>query len=171
MNKINYRRAMSILALLGIFSLCVVISGCEPLRKKFVREKKRDKIVREEPVLEPIEYPSSPYDAYSDYANRYSLFHVWKKEFISGIDDQETSKRLRYFLDQMIGQLEEMVHLLREEKSLELAKDMQDLYPIRDQLDSLSYLYYLSKMKRKVNSITQSLRSQYNPSSVREQIK
>jgi hypothetical protein len=162
---------MSIALLLFIFLFSVTVSGCEPLRKKFVREKKRDKVVREEPILEPIEYPLRPYDVYSDYAHRYSMFYVWKKEFISAIDDQENSKRLLYFFDQMITKLDEMAELLTEEKNGEFIEVMNELYPIRDQLNNTAYVHYLSRIKREVNVITRLIRSQYNPTMMQQHIK
>ncbi len=171
MDKFIDGRRMSVLWLLIIFLFSVMLSSCEPLRKKFVREKKRDRIVREEPILEPMAYPRKPYDVYSDYGNQYAMFYVWKKEFIAALDDQETSKRLLYLFDAMIGQLKEMGELLTDEKNLELASDMQRLDFIRDRLNHTDYLFYLPRIKREVNSITRSIRSQYQPTIMRQHMK
>lgn len=148
--------------ILGLFFVSVIVSGCEPLRKKFTRQKKIERQLIHEPILDPIDYPHRVYNVVENYRYRFSLFHVWKKEFISSVDNQASSKRLRYLMDNMIDQLVAMNQLLVYQKRSDLEKAIEDLRAIRVQLDMPSPFFDFPNIRRKVNSITQRVRSKYN---------
>ncbi|MCX5681092.1 MAG: hypothetical protein NT079_02250, partial [Candidatus Omnitrophica bacterium] len=121
-----HRTNKSFFSFLGL-AVCLVFivtifQGCEPLRKKFTRQKKEEQAQQEEPILDPIDYPEKAYDAKADYKYRFSLFHVWEKEFIGGVDDTASGRRLKYFNDNILVQLQEMEKLVSDEKKAGLQK-------------------------------------------------
>ena len=81
---------------LGSFILSSI--GCEPLRKKFVRQKKKDENAQQFiPVLDPIDYPAAVYSAEEGYRKHYSLWRVWHKELMVSLDEQGIDRRQKYF--------------------------------------------------------------------------
>lgn len=166
----NKRKKNFVFLILGLFCVSLVITGCEPLRKKFTRQKKSEQRLVQEPVLDPIDYPQKVYDALGDYRYRFSLFHVWKKEFIKSIDDQASPKRLRYLMDNMIEQLVSMNRLIVEQKRTDLEQAIKELKGIRSQLDMPPQFYDFPNMRRRVNTITQHVRSVYRLSEIERYI-
>jgi len=159
------------LCVLGLFFVSIFTTGCEPLRKKFTRNKSSDRIeAQDEPILDPIDYPGKVYDPIADYKYRFSLFHVWKKEFVSASDDGATPKRMRYLLNNMITQAEEMSKLLKKGKSDALTADIATLKEIQQKIDGPTQFYNSADIKRKVNSVSQKIRSDYNPRDLEEDI-
>ncbi|MDP8266006.1 MAG: hypothetical protein P9M07_03570 [Candidatus Aceula meridiana] len=159
------------LCVLGLFFVSVFTTGCEPLRKKFTRKKSSDRVeVVDEPILDPIDYPDRVYDSVADYKYRFSLFHVWKKEFISSIDDNATPKRMQYLLGSAIVQAEEMSKLLKAEKRVALEKDIVGLKAIQKKIEGPEQFYNAADIKRKTNSLSQKIRSDYNPRDIEADI-
>ena len=71
------------LFILGVclISLTATLIGCEPLRKKFTRNKKNKEVSQEFiPVLEPIDYAENTKTPEEEYKHYYSLWKVWEKE-------------------------------------------------------------------------------------------
>ena len=75
-------------------------SGCEPLRKKFTRKKKEEKVKGVEPILEPIDYAPLIHAPIERYKYHYNLWHVWHKECITALSIKDNDKRIKYFYDQ-----------------------------------------------------------------------
>src|SRR5437899_1682173 len=100
------------------FSLILVFLisslGCEPLRKKFVRQKKKEQKEEFEPVLDPIDYPAAVHSPTQDYKHAYGLWKVWNKELLQEIETNDNEKRQVYLLNESIEQLEAMEKLVQE---------------------------------------------------------
>ena len=70
-DKIWARSAIGIIIFL--FLSTVLMTGCEPLRKKFTRKRKKDQESEIMPVLDPIDYPArmdSPERRYRHFYSR-----------------------------------------------------------------------------------------------------
>lgn len=105
------------LSLFLMFLSCAIFSGCEPLRKKFIRQKKKSEDINQVmPVLVPEEYPAPVQTRQEQYRYHYSLWGVWTKEFLTVIEEPGRDKRLRYVLEQMMIQLGQMKQLADEDK-------------------------------------------------------
>ena len=53
---------------MGLVLVSLLCGGCEPLRKKFIRQKKQDKEISGTiPILEPIDYPEKIHSSAEDY--------------------------------------------------------------------------------------------------------
>ncbi len=170
--RLRNQRTVFVFFLLGLFCLTTLMTGCEPLRKKFTRKKKVGKENLEyEPILDPIEYPEKVYDPKADYRYYYSLFRVWEKELIAGLDDQASLKRLNYFLNNMIVQLEGMEKLIIENKVKGLKVLVKSFNEIQDDFKRPLQRYSLQDIKRKVKSLAKKVSSAYSFSSIEDDIR
>jgi len=152
--------------------LVTLVQGCEPLAKKFKRNKKGEEDQAQyEPILDPIDYPAKVYDPKADYKYRFSLFHVWEKELVAGLDDRTSVKRLKYFNENIIIQLQEMEKLLSDDKKAGLQKAIQGFNGITDALNQPSQFYNLQDLKRNAENYAKPILLQYTPSSVEENVK
>ncbi len=143
-NRIFCKRRRLEVSVFIVFTLCLSLAatGCEPLRKKFTRQKKKQIETTEAPILEPIEYPKKEYSTHDVYKNHYSLFKAWYGELINSMWQRGNLKRELYLLNQATVNLMKMKELLAEEsqKPLEgylaelkaIASDMQAVVPTRD---------------------------------------
>lgn len=141
--------------------VATIFQGCEPLRKKFTRQKKEEAEMEEEPVLDPIDYPAKAYDPKADYKYRFSLFHVWEKEFVSGVDDLVSEKRLKYFAENVIIQLVEMDKLVTEEKRADIQKCLKGYKEISKTLDLPSELFNTRDLKRQAENLAKPILLNY----------
>src|SRR3989338_1218458 len=118
MRKLLSFRSSGMRAVVVAVCAAVVFSGCEPLRKKFVRQKKKDASAATEvvPILQPEVYPEKVFDPVKQYKQHYGLWGVWHKDYLSILEDNGSDKRQIYVLTQMAAQLEKMENLLAGEK-------------------------------------------------------
>ena len=112
----------------GILCAAVLVSsaGCEPLRKKFTRQKKKGDVSTEIiPVLEPVDYPVKQYGAQEAYAQHYSLCKVWLSDFQTSRQQQMliNDKRLMASLDAALKEIDEMQKLLKDTDQLAKIKE------------------------------------------------
>lgn len=163
---------MSASLVIGFVLLVTTLQGCEPLRKKFTRQKKGDMQEQEyEPVLDPIDYPEKIYDPKADYAYRFSLLRVWEKELMAGIDDRASGKRLQYFLNNIIVQLEEMNKLVTEDKKSALTKAIQDFQSVLQTVSQPAQFYNVRDVGLRVEQISNPIFNEYKPQLMESNIK
>jgi hypothetical protein len=151
------------MAFVGIFLASTIFSGCEPLRKKFTRQKKKSAEGSEIiPVLEPIDYPAPNVTVQDKYRQHYSLWNVWSKDFVTVIDDNGSDRKLTYILDQMDVQLEQMQLLVPEERKSELGQYRADLLKVKEQCDEPEPLRNDFVIKSQVTKLSRSVRQKYS---------
>lgn len=96
-----------------VFFVCSCCSGCSPaVRKKFVRQKKKEEDLSFVPVLDPVEYPNQIETVKTRYDYFYALLKVWQKDAATLIDDEYTDKQMVYTIRQMRVQLDELEKIL-----------------------------------------------------------
>ena len=126
----------------NLFPVCVLclatvvmLTGCEPLRKKFTRQKKKGDVVNEKfiPVLEPEVYKVKEYGTEESYAQHYSLLKIWFSDFASTYDQTVNEKRQMYNLDAALKELKEMQKLLTGPVLDELSGVEKQIVFIRDE--------------------------------------
>jgi hypothetical protein len=148
------------------------LQGCEPLRKKFTRHKKGEEMEQVyEPILDPIDYPEKVYDPKADYRYRFSLFHVWEKELVAGLDDQTSVRRLKYFVENILSQLQEMDKLVLEDQKPALQKAMKGFIGISETLDKPSQFYNTRDLRIEVERLAKPILLNYTPAIVEASIK
>ncbi len=147
---------------LGSFILSSI--GCEPLRKKFVRQKKKDENAQQFiPVLDPIDYPAAVYSAEEGYRKHYSLWRVWHKELMVSLDEQGIDRRQKYLVGQLVTQLSEMSKFVTEEKQKGL-KDLSDtLFEVQEELEKPSGMRNMYSIKRKIEQSDKKMLNEFNP--------
>ncbi|MFA5088464.1 MAG: hypothetical protein WC552_05455 [Candidatus Omnitrophota bacterium] len=137
-----------------IFLLIIitVFSGCEPLRKKFTRAKKKTSQEKTGflPVLEPVDYPEKKETAESRYKYHYQLCRVWLQDFLTSLDEKASQKKVRYALRQIIKQLEEMGNLLTAEKQEAITKYRESFTVVETEVSKPPAMQDVLGMKRKV---------------------
>ena len=140
--------------MLGILVVSVFLEGCEPLRKKFTRKKKKERTEETEvPVLEPIEYPAKAYSPQAEYKKFYSLWRVWVKELSNGLDGNALKKRKVYMMNQAITSLAGMQSLLPAEKQGGLEKDIKKLQQMLKDFESPVMTRNISSWQNELRSI------------------
>jgi|GEM_PF-425042 len=113
-----------IVVIVAVLVASLSLTGCESLRKKFTRQKKKDKMAEADfiPVLEPEEYPAPEQNPPVNYKNHYALVKAWYKDLWTMIEEQSSAKRGKYVLKQIYGHLDEMQKLVAPAKQAEVAR-------------------------------------------------
>jgi len=122
----------------GFLCMAVLVSsaGCEPLRKKFTRQKKKGDVSNEIiPVLEPVEYPVKQHDAKEEYAQHYSLCKVWLSDFDTSRRQMMliNDKRMMASLDGALKEIDEMQSILKDAGKDQLAKIKEQVQWVHDE--------------------------------------
>lgn len=145
-----------------LVALNLVLSGCEPLRKKFRRAKKEDKAGENFiPVLTPEDYPEPVYSSSSHYKKHYSMWRVWQKDFLQGLEEGDSDKRQRYNLNQVLVQLQEMNRVITGEKQQRLSAIIAELQGVIDDYASPAPMRNMLIIERKVNDIDREIRNDF----------
>lgn len=111
-------------AITALLCVSVVLTGCEPLRKKFTRKKKASQIENDKfiPVLEPQEYPTPEENPEENYKQHYAMVRVFHKDLMTSVQEKARVKRSSYAYNQVMDHLNQMKSLLIEEKKGEIEK-------------------------------------------------
>jgi len=157
------RRSALPKVILCILVMTVSLSGCEPLRKKFIRKKKKDNKQATDfvPVLEPIDYPEHRPTAESKYKHHYQLWRVWQNDLITALEENQPKKRLKYIVSQIIGQLEEMNKLISEEKQKLLIIHIQSYKQVEELVNMPDAMRHYLTIERKSHRIGRALREHF----------
>jgi hypothetical protein len=155
--------------LAGFLCMAVVVSsaGCEPLRKKFTRQKKKDKETSDFiPVLEPVDYPVKQYGAKEAYAQHYSLFKVWFSDFDTSRREAANEKKMVYDLDAALKELGEMENLLKGPSKDELVKVKGQVQFIRDEFSKPKAFRNEGRINNEFNSADMAIRKKFKPNAL-----
>ena len=151
----------------GIF----LTTGCEPLRKKFVRKKKKETETKFVPVLEPIDYPTQKYSAERMYGYHYSMSLVWARDLEQAIEEKNSGKRQEYILDQLIVQMGEMMVLLSQDKAQELKILMDCANKIKNEYKNPPALRNTTRVRSQLKTISRSLHREFKENQVKDRLK
>ena len=163
------RRRMMVLV--GMVILAVSTTGCEPLRKKFVRQKKKSAESSEFiPVLDPVDYPDRVVDAGQRYRYYFSMWQVWLRDLLTVLDEGGSDKRITYLLNQTHVQMEEMSKLLTGPQKEELRKSMQELLQMQEAMNMPAAMRDGVGMKRRLQGIDRVLRTKFRFEDVKDQL-
>jgi hypothetical protein len=152
--------------LVGCLCAAVVLSsaGCEPLRKKFTRQKKKDQLRNEIiPVLEPIDYPAKHHGTKEAYAEHYSLFKVWFSDFDTSRGQAASEKKLVYDLDAALKELNEMEKLLKSPSKDALVKIRDQVQLIRDEFEKPKAFRNEGRVNSAFSSANMAIRKKFKP--------
>lgn len=161
--KIKNKYLRQLAGLMCCLFFIASFSGCIALKRKFTRKKKKKIKVESEPILEPIEYKKTVYSAEERYAHHYALWKVWSKELIEAVDNNESGKRQRYLLTQLILRSEDMINYVggdTQKMHVELLTKMQE---IMRELKKPKQLQNKFSIKKKIELIAKEMRTKLNP--------
>ena len=174
MNNGNKKR-WAAFALMGFISCCLVISialgGCEPLRKKFTRAKKKgSEETSEIPILEPMEYPKKVHTPQDNYQQYFTLWKAWHKELAESVADESGHKRQLYLLNQVVTNLTGMQQLLAQERQGGLKEALGKLRLIQSDIEAPVSSRPNSSLRIELDSIEKKIRKDYPLSKVKDSI-
>jgi len=153
--------------------IAISCSGCENLRKKFRRtKKKKDQVDNFVPVLTPIDYPAIIDTPADYYKQAYSLWSVWYGD-MSGIllAEESTGKEEKFAINSLISQLERMAGLLNEEKAAGLKTIIAGFQEISAELDNAPQIRSKSRMKSQMRRLGSEVRKNYKLEFVEKDLK
>ena len=163
--------------LVSIFSLFLVLgvflTGCAPLRKKFIRQKKKDKESTGDfiPVLEPEVYPVKTMGPADVYAQQYSLFNVWISDYADNFETANNDKRLVNDLEAALKSLEQMISFVKSPLSEELTAIKTQVQLIRGEYSKPESFRNRSKINSELRDLDRTMRKNYKPAMVQEWLK
>jgi len=150
---------MQTIAKVLIILLIFIASGCEPLRKKFTRQKKKDESQSAFiPVLDPVDYPDKVETPEESYRHYFSLWQVWDKDFMMRLQENSSDKKINFTFNQVLLQLTEMEKLLTGEKQQKIREYIGQLTALGQDLKQPAQIRNSSLIQRKVEHIGKDLR-------------
>lgn len=166
----NHSKALVHFSIIFVFVLFIqfVLSSCTPLKKKFIRQKKKSQTSQKYvPVLDPIEYAPRHISASEKYQHFYSSWRVWEKELLYALEADEeykNDKRIVYLFDQMFSQVQEMRKWLASEQQEGLDQRIDEYLDVRAYFQKPQSPNKYIQIKRKIKRISKKLRLGYKPS-------
>ena len=161
---INPRGSLKAFLFFSLMSVFLLTSlGCEPLRKKFTRQKKKEQKEEFVPVLDPIDYPSAVRSPLQDYKHAYGLWKVWNKELLQEIERNDNEKRQRYLLNESVEQLHAMRNLIQENKREPLDQAIRNLNSVKAEYQLPAPMRQMSAIKRKIERNANAVINDLNP--------
>ena len=173
MNKfLGNKRCSGWVICIGLLSVALIAGGCEPLRKKFIRQKKKDQRGLSEtiPILEPIDYPEKIHSASEDYKQHYSLWQVWHREFLNSLDTASNVKQELYDLVQLIAQLQEMQKLLAPEKNSKLSILIARFQSLKEDVSQPGLFRNTTNIKLRAELLGKQIREEYRFNKVKDSL-
>jgi len=142
------RRINNDLPLISCLLIVALLSGgCQPLKQKFIR-KKKEKSTRSEfvPVLDPI----------------------WLRDFVQGVGENNSEKKMKYLVDQMIVNLTEMQRWIVEEKRAAINDHIVKTTEVRTELDKPVQLISIERLIRRIDRDGRKLMKELNPDAMEQ---
>lgn len=153
-------------ALLLICAL--VLSACQPIKKKFVRKKKAADEDVVQPVLDPIDYAPIYTSDVGRYEQHYRLYLVWQKDLDEAFVRQERQKRLEYLTQQTVGELGKMRSFVGIEHADGLDAIIKKYNKFITDLDNPKSPAQLRSIQIKTNQLLREVKSDYHPDNIFE---
>lgn len=137
-------------------------AGCEPLRKKFSRKKKKVEETAESlPILDPVDYPDKIETPDVLYKKQYSLWRVWHKDLVRIFEENGNEKRIFYTIDQMLEQMTGMERLLTGEAAARLSSLIADLKALRSEFEKPAGLRNKAALATKIGALEKEMRRHF----------
>ena len=159
-NNIQRTSSLNIPVVIGFLLVTMLTAGgCEPLRKKFVRQKKKtDESSKFIPVLDPIDYPRKTETSEELYKHHFSLWQVWDKELVMRIEERASDKKIQHTLNQVLVQLGEMEKLLTGEKQQQLSQQIAQMSKVQSDLTQPVGIRNNGVIQKQVERVSKKLR-------------
>jgi len=172
MNRFDTMRGggRSVLMLVIVVFVAGALSGCEPLRKKFVRKKRIEKTNEVIPVLDPVDYPAMERSPLSVYQYHFNLWKVWLKDFVTAMDEQPSHKQLAGMMEQLDIQLSGMQEVLSGEDEKVFEGFRADLKKVDLALEEPAAIRDDRALKARVVRMDKKLRNNFGLRDMKEKL-
>ncbi|MCB9757619.1 MAG: hypothetical protein H6753_04245 [Candidatus Omnitrophica bacterium] len=142
-------------------------SGCEPLRKKFVRKKKTDAAENQTTViLDPIDYPDIVKTAAQIYQQHYDLWKVWQSELETIVADNANEKKVQYVLGQIKEQLNGMRDFLQKPAQEKIDLYIQDIQQLNLEFEKSNGFRNQTMILSKIRALRRNIKDQFAPNKI-----
>jgi hypothetical protein len=166
MNRFTLRDLRWIL-MVFLIVMVGVGSGCEPLRKKFIRKKKTDAAeIQSTVILDPIDYPDIVKTAAQIYQQHYDLWKIWQSELEMIVADNANEKKVRYTLGQIEEQLNGMRDLLQKPAQEAMDLYIQDIQQLNSEFDKSAGFRNQSMISSKIRALRRNIKDHFAPNKV-----
>lgn len=147
----NGRERLKVTAIFMCFLMMISFSGCEAFVKKFRRKPREEK--REEPVIQPENYPDVALNKDELYRDYFLFWESWADELVSFLKDNANAKKQKECVQQALDNLVKMQSLLNDDKAKSLDRFIQELTTVKNvlfqsYLNSADFSYLKNKMER-----------------------
>jgi len=110
------RRRMTVLrGAVLVLAFLLTLSGCEALRRKFTRTKRRS-AKQEAMIVTPRDYSEHPFPNDVMYQQNFTYWKAWNQEWVASLHDQDSRKKILSCGEQALVNLEKMASYLTQEK-------------------------------------------------------
>jgi len=149
------------------FSL-VSLSGCESVRRKFVRKSKAERDNPEEVIYAPQEYPVQVMSSEQLYRQYYTFWRGWHQDLMDVLSTGENHKKQVECVTEIVNNLNRMKNLLVAEAQPKLNGYIEQIIPMKDEITAgrsnpSNYAIIRSKME----SIKTKISNDYIPKKIR----
>lgn len=157
--------------------LCVVMvaasSGCSTLKKKFTRQKKKDKEAASDfvPVLEPEVYPVKTTGPADIYAQQYSMLLVWISDFADNYQTIKNDKRMLKSLESAVNSVAEMIGQIQSPLAEELTGVKNQIVWVREEFSKPESFRNIARISSELRDVEKALRKKFKPTLVAELFK
>ncbi len=172
MSKLFFKR--NLFQVNMVLALCLVVfvtTGCEPLRKKFVRKKKDgDETTQVTAILDPQDYPEKIKAAGEIYKEHYGLWKIWQNDLLLSVEDDRGDRRVLSTINQMQEQLRAMGNLLTENKRQALDSQFNELRFIENKFQNSSAFRNKDELTSRIRLLGRTMRDNFSPEKVKDSL-
>lgn len=170
MNRFNVGDLRWIL-MVALVVMVGVNSGCEPLRKKFIRKKKIDAVETQSTVIfDPIDYPDIVKTTVQIYQQHYDLWKVWQSELEAIVADNANEKKIQYTLGQMKEQLNGMRDLLQKPAQEAMDRYMQDMEELNSEFEKSAGFRNKVMISSKIRALRRNIKDHFAPNKITDSL-
>lgn len=145
----------------GLWTLVCGLYGCEAFVRKFTR-KPRGEMKKEEPLIQPQEYPDLAVNKNELYKDYFLFWESWADELVSFLNEKANFKKQKECVSQALDNLSKMRSLLNVEKARALEQYVLELTSVKNivfegHLNSADF----SSLRNKVERIKSKVRHSF----------
>ncbi len=164
--KISHAKFKNVFHLVVVAMICsFLVGGCQPLRKKFIRQKKDDgRNSQTEVIFEPQDYSPEKFTAEEKYTKNYNLWVIWGKSLEETIEEGSSNeKRYKYFLNKGLEALREMRLYLKDNKKAELDEMIATFEKMYQEFNKPYALWNKVRIRNQASNNSIKIRTSFNP--------
>jgi len=150
--------------------LIIIISGCESVRKKFIRKRKEPER-QEEMILVPQDYSKQRLPADIAYLNYYNYWKSWHTELLQFMQEGSNFKKVKTCFEQVLLNLERMKEILTQQKAEQLAEYISKIKQLEIEFeDDFKISINLNRIRSKLEGVLNDINKHFSFSKVKNNL-